>query len=898
MESRQQSADSSCLSPTQDSLSIISYNMHGFHQGLSVVQDLAASGKDQIDIFLLQEHWLTPANLYKFDEQFAEYFCFGGSAMSKCVQSGILYGRPFGGVVTLVKKSLRKITETICSSERYTVIKVDNYVIFNVYLPCIGTSDRSLICDEVLVEIQAWRDKYASYHCIVAGDFNCDLNSSDKVVAAVDKFVQHNSLTRCDTLFPSDISATYVNYQLNHQSYIDYVLTSSPHTVNMFSVLDPDINFSDHLPLYCNIQYVVPADQPRVINRDAKATKATRCAPRNFRWDKADLVPYYYDSNISINEYDYALDSCKGDADDDNICQQLYVDRIYDNIVTALVNAALLHVPQHGKNFYKFWWNQELKASKAASVESNNLWKVAGKPRQGPIFEKRQRTRLVYRQLLRDEEKREKTSYTNDLHDALLLKNGKRFWSCWRSKFESSVSCSQVDGCVDERVIVDKFAESFQRCYTYNNKGQSEFLMNQYARTRPDYCGVPMSDAYKIDTELVSSVISQLQRGKAPDIEGLTAEHLQYCHPSVVVLLAKLFQRIMTSGCVPTGFKYSYIVPIPKVKDGCSKAMKCDDFRGIAISPIISKVFEYCLVDRFSDYLVCSDNQFGFKKGLSCNHAVYSTRRIVESIIKGGNTANLCSIDLSKAFDKVNHFGLYLKLMKRRIPVELLAVLENWLSGCFACVSWNGAWSQMFGVSFGVRQGSVLSPFLFNIYLDDLAKINSCVKRLFVVIYADDILLIAPSVTDLEHLLRMCETELNFLDMAINSSKSCCMRIGPRCGISCANISTRDGRTLSWASELRYLGIFIVKFRNFKCSLSNAKCNFYRAVNGIFSKILNFASEEVILELITRKCMPILLYGLESCQLSNGDLHSLDFTYNRMCMKLFKRLNIELIKEC
>jgi len=95
-------------------------------------------------------------------------------------------------------------------------------------------------------------------------------------------------------------------------------------------------------------------------------------------------------------------------------------------------------------------------------------------------------------------------------------------------------------------------------------------------------------------------------------------------------------------------------------------AALCVSINGwIAISPIISKVFEYCLVERFSDYLVCSDNQFGFKKGLSCNHAVYSTRRIVESIIKGGNTANLCSIDLSKAFDKVNHFGLYLKLMKR-----------------------------------------------------------------------------------------------------------------------------------------------------------------------------------------------------------------------------------------
>ena len=53
----------------------------------------------------------------------------------------------------------------------------------------------------------------------------------------------------------------------------------------------------------------------------------------------------------------------------------------------------------------------------------------------------------------------------------------------------------------------------------------------------------------------------------------------------------------------------------------------------------------------------------------------------------------------------------------------------------------------------------------------------------------------------MEDLLRMCETELNFLDMAINSSKSCCMRIGPRSAISCANISTRDGRTLSWVSH-------------------------------------------------------------------------------------------------
>jgi len=168
----------------------------------------------------------------------------------------------------------------------------------------------------------------------------------------------------------------------------------------------------------------------------------------------------------------------------------------------------------------------------------------------------------------------------------------------------------------------------------------------------------------------------------------------------------------------------------------------------------------------------------------------------------GCNTANVCSIDLSKAFDKVNHHSLYLKLMKRRIPVELLQVFENWFSGCSACVKWNEAWSATFTMSFGVRQGSVLSPFLFNIYLDDIARINDCTKRKFIIVYADDILLIAHSVSELEILLRACEKELLFLYMAINANKSCCLRIGPRCNVDCANILTHDGCSLRWVAEL------------------------------------------------------------------------------------------------
>ena len=79
--------------------------------------------------------------------------------MRKQVDSGILRGRPFGGVVTLINNRLRSITETICCDERYSIVRVANYFIVNVYLPCVGTSDRLLICDDMFGNILAWRER-------------------------------------------------------------------------------------------------------------------------------------------------------------------------------------------------------------------------------------------------------------------------------------------------------------------------------------------------------------------------------------------------------------------------------------------------------------------------------------------------------------------------------------------------------------------------------------------------------------------------------------------------------------------------------------------------------------------------------------------------------------------
>jgi len=199
-----------------------------------------------------------------------------------------------------------------------------------------------------------------------------------------------------------------------------------------------------------------------------------------------------------------------------------------------------------------------------------------------------------------------------------------------------------------------------------------------------------LNSEHAIDTELVSNIIVKLKHGKAKDINYLTAEHLYYSHPSLCVALAKLFQLILLCSHVPDGFRHSYIVPVPKPTELHSRSLECNDFRGIAISSIISNVFEHCLLDRFSSFLNRLIINLAARKELDVTlpFVLYAASLIVQ----GGS--NVCALDMSKAFDKVNHYALYLKLMKRKIPNGLLNLLVSWFSECYSCVKWDAVLSD------------------------------------------------------------------------------------------------------------------------------------------------------------------------------------------------------------
>ena len=111
--------------------------------------------------------------------------------------------------------------------------------------------------------------------------------------------------------------------------------------------------------------------------------------------------------------------------------------------------------------------------------------------------------------------------------------------------------------------------------------------------------------------------------------------------------------------------------------------------------------------------------------------------------------------------------------------------------------------------------------------------------------------------------------------MAINVGKSACMRIGSRYNVKCMNISTFNSREILRCDKIKYLGIDLIAARVFKCSYDNAKRKFYRAFNAIFGKVGRTASEEVIIQLLKTKCLPVY-YGLEACPVNRDQVRSLD----------------------
>ena len=128
------------------------------------------------------------------------------------------------------------------------------------------------------------------------------------------------------------------------------------------------------------------------------------------------------------------------------------------------------------------------------------------------------------------------------------------------------------------------------------------------------------------------------------------------------------------------------------------------------------------MLDRIEMYVNTNPNQFGFKRKHGTDQCIYVLKEIFNLYRRLNGSVFVCFLDASKAFDRVNHRTLFKQLGARGVPGYILRILIYWYKNQDMCIRWGDAYSAKFKVTNGVRQGGILSPCIFNVYVDELSE--------------------------------------------------------------------------------------------------------------------------------------------------------------------------------
>lgn len=233
--------------------------------------------------------------------------------------------------------------------------------------------------------------------------------------------------------------------------------------------------------------------------------------------------------------------------------------------------------------------------------------------------------------------------------------------------------------------------------------------------------------------EIVSAIRNL--KNTSPGLDNICAHHLKMVAHIISQPLTHIINLIFSKGSFPDSLKRAKIIPI--FKKGDKDDIK--NYRPISILPSLSKLIEQLFVKRLSSYLskfnVIKPSQFGFRHGSSTNLALLSLTDFIKHSIDTGNFSGSVFLDLTKAFDTLNHSILFNKLDSYGITGPALNFLKSYLFNRKNVVFTGGSYSNIKITNQGVPQGSILGPLLFIIYINDLPDV---ICSAHCVLYADD----------------------------------------------------------------------------------------------------------------------------------------------------------------
>lgn len=313
----------------------------------------------------------------------------------------------------------------------------------------------------------------------------------------------------------------------------------------------------------------------------------------------------------------------------------------------------------------------------------------------------------------------------------------------------------------------------------------------------------------------VQTLIRQLKPRSAPGSDGISNKILKILPAQLICLLAAIFNSAMSNGIFPNTWKEADVIGIHKPGKDRSVA---SNYRPISLLKSLGKLYERVLVARLKDFVfsnnILINEQFGFRPRHSCTHQLH---RLTEHILRGLNGTTrprgtgALFFDVAKAFDKVWHNGLLYKLYKLGVPDRLVHIIRDYLSDRTFRFRVEGTHSSPRPIRAGVPQGSVLSPLLFSLYVNDIPR----TPRVELALFADDTALYATE-RDRSKLFQRLQSAATTLGdwfrlwrIEVNPEKSAAVYFHRgKSDLHPPPIRLFD-RVIPWKSQVKYLGVIL-----------------------------------------------------------------------------------------
>ncbi|XP_057335088.1 uncharacterized protein LOC130673891 [Microplitis mediator] len=333
------------------------------------------------------------------------------------------------------------------------------------------------------------------------------------------------------------------------------------------------------------------------------------------------------------------------------------------------------------------------------------------------------------------------------------------------------------------------------RCYSPRprlQKGPSiESWNNFYRNAYPNVQCVPLpngiSRVSELDLEITFSELDRylkhLKTGKAPGPDLINNEFYAHLPTNLKICLLSLFNRIFEMGRVPENWSHVLLTMIFKSGDRLDPL----NYRGIALVNSVTKIFTEILRARLESwaekYNVLPMSQFGFRRNRSCIDAYYVLQSVLRFRLRLALAkAYALFVDFKRAFDSVPQDKLWAKLINLGVSTKIIHVLKSLYDSATVQVRQEQEPSYKFRVTEGVLQGESLCPLLFILFLSDIEEFfrkRNCtglnlnnISDILMLLYADDMVLLASSPKDLEAIIKTLEKYCDINGLTVNTSKT------------------------------------------------------------------------------------------------------------------------------